>query len=159
MTTDQTRPTPAGTPPPGHHGRRARVVTTGLAALLLAGCSLLDPELLPAGTEEVTIEVGETTQVDLGWWSPGVGDDWGVLPPGDDGTVGAQVVTGGSVFGERERRDDGTGGESPYAVELTGLAPGTSTVLVAYCYRTAITEGCDQGPNEQDTIELTVTVT
>ena len=167
----------------GRPPRSRRPLAAAAAALalipMLTGCYLLDPDLLAEGTETVSLEVGETAQVDLGEWSPGVGDDWGPVPSADgdaaaggtaegvaaedgtvdDGVATARVVTSSEVFGVRERHDDGsTGGSYPYAIELTGLAPGTSTVRVIYCYRTAITEGCDQGARDIDPIELTVTV-
>lgn len=136
-----------------------RVLAGAAAVLALAGCSLLDPDLLAAGTDQVTLEVGGTAQVDLGTWSPGVGDDWGVVPTEGDDAVEAHVVTNSEVFGVRKARDEpGTGGSSPYAVELTGIEPGTSTVRVIYCYRSTIVGGCDQGPHEIDPIEITVTV-
>lgn len=150
-----------------HH---LRLGAAAAAILTLTSCYLLDPDLLAEGTDEVSIEVGETAQVDLGEWSPGVGDAWGAVPvaEGDtgengivnNGVVVAGVVMNSEVFGVRERRDGPEGGGSfPYAVELTGVAPGTSTVRIVYCYRTEITEDCDQGPRNIDPIELTVTVT
>ncbi len=143
-------------------GRRPARPLAALGALLvLSGCYLLEPEPLPRGTEEVTIGVGETVQVDLGHWSPGVGDSWGVLPQEDEeGTLEAHVVMNSEVFGVRERRDGPeAGGEFPYAVELTGLAPGTSTVRIQYCYRTAITEDCEQRPHEDRVAPLEIDVT
>lgn len=153
-----------------HRMHRLRLGAAAAAVLTLTGCYLLDPDLLAEGTDEVSIEVGETVQVDLGQWSPGVGDDWGAVPVTDDstgehGTVDDGIVTAGvvmnsEVFGVRERRDGPeAGGSFPYAVELTGVAPGTSTVRLVYCYRTNIAEDCDQGPRDIDPIELTVTVT
>ncbi|MGO2194419.1 hypothetical protein ACT3SQ_00555 [Brachybacterium sp. AOP42-C2-15] len=150
--------------------RPLRLAAAAAAVLMLTSCYLLDPDLLPEGTDEVSIEVGETAQVALGDWSPGVGDDWGAVPAAegvsrengrvDDGVVMARVLMNSEVFGVPERRDTGgTGGEFPYAVELTGLAPGTSTVRIVHCYRTEIAEDCDQGPRDIDPIELTVTVT
>ncbi|MDN5822187.1 MAG: hypothetical protein L0H74_09800 [Brachybacterium sp.] len=136
-----------------------RLLAATAAALTLTGCYLLDPDLQPEGTDEVTIGIGETTQVDLGTWSPGVGDDWGVPTQIEGGAVDAHVVMNSEVFGVRDRRDEpGTGGSFPYAVELTGLEPGTSTVRIIYCYRTPIAEDCDQGPHEIDPLEITVTV-
>ncbi|WP_193103787.1 hypothetical protein [Brachybacterium sp. FME24] len=140
------------------------------AVLTLTGCYLLDPELLAEGTDEASIEVGDTIQVDLGQWSPSVGDTWGAVPVAegdaadhgavDDGTVRAHVVQGSEVFGVRERRDGPeAGGSSPHAVELTGVAPGTSTVRIVHCYRAKIAEDCDQGPRDIEPIEITVTVT
>lgn len=150
--------------------RPLRLGSAAVAVLTLTGCYLLDPDLLAGGTDEVSIEVGETAQVDLGEWSPGVGDDWGAVPVAegdtgengtvDDGVVVAGVVMNSEVFGVRDRRDGPeAGGSFPYAVELTGVAPGTSTVRLVYCYRTGIAEDCDQGPRDIDPIELTVTVT
>lgn len=150
--------------------QRRRPTAAFAALLLLAGCTVPEPDLLAAGTQEVTLEVGETAQVDLGDWSPGVGDRWGAVPVQegdaagyaavDDGIVAARVVQGDEVFGERAQRDDPeAGGSSPHAIELTGRAPGTSTVRIVHCYRVGIEEGCDQGPRDIDPIELTVTVT
>ncbi|MGP9682432.1 hypothetical protein [Brachybacterium sp. AOP3-A1-3] len=149
--------------------RRLRLAAIAATVLSLTSCYLLDPDLLAEGTDTVTIEVGETAQVALGEWSPGVGDDWGAVPVTDDsagehgavddGVVVADVVMNSEVFGVRERRDGPeAGGSFPYAVELTGVAPGTSTVRLVYCYRTAIAEDCDQGPRDIDPIEITVTV-
>ncbi|HEX7349781.1 hypothetical protein [Brachybacterium sp.] len=140
--------------------RPARPLAALGALLALSGCYLLEPDPLPRGTEDVTIEAGETVQVDLGSWSPGVGDDWGVLPQAQEGTLEARVVMNSEVFGVRERRDrPEAGGELPYAVELTGLAPGTSTVRIQYCYRTAITEDCEQRPHEDRVAPLEIDVT
>lgn len=166
MTMQDTHVTPQATREPGpggaHRGGspRVRLLAGVLVVLALTGCYLLDPDLLPEGTDQVSLEVGETAQVDLGTWSPGVGDDWGVVPPEVDGAVEAQVVMNSEVFGVREGRDEpGTGGSFPYSVELTGIEPGTSTVRVIFCYRSKIMEDCDQGPREIDPIEITVTVT
>ncbi|GAA1313396.1 hypothetical protein [Brachybacterium tyrofermentans] len=158
--------------PRRHRRRRLRRGTTVAAVLTLAltSCYLLDPDLLPEGTDEVSIEVGETAQVDLGEWSPSIGDRWGAVPlqegdaaeyaAVDDGVVTAHVVQGAEVFGVRARRDGPeAGGTTPHAIELTGVAPGTSTVRIVHCYRVDIAEDCDQGPRDIDPIELTVTVT
>lgn len=157
------------------HGLRGRrklpaILTATVAVLALSGCYLLDPDLLAEGTDEVSLEVGETAQVDLGEWSPGIGDRWGAVPVTngstgehgtvDDGVVTAGVVMNSEVFGVRDRRDrPEAGGSVPHAVELTGLAPGTTTVRIVHCYRVEIAEDCDQGPRDIDPIELTVTVT
>jgi len=100
-------------------GRRPARPLAALGALLvLSGCYLLEPEPLPRGTEEVTIGVGETVQVDLGHWSPGVGDSWGVLPQEDEeGTLEAHVVMNSEVFGVRRpprgRSAEATPGHPP----------------------------------------------
>lgn len=149
--------------------RHLRLGSAAVAVLTLTSCYLLDPDPLPEGTDEVSIEVGETAQVDLGEWSPSIGDRWGAVPlqegdateyaAVDDGIVAAHVVQGPEVFGVRARRDGPeTGGTTPHAIELSGVAPGTSTVRIVHCYRTEIAEGCDQGPRDIDPIELTVTV-
>lgn len=134
--------------------RRARWLPRALAiaawTATASGCerpAMFDPELLPAGTERVELPSGATAQVDLGVFSPGVGDAWDVIAVGDGDVLAAEVVGGSSVFGERRTRDGGAaGGDSRFAVELEGLDPGTSTVEVRYCYRTKSDPDCDQGP-------------
>lgn len=135
-----------------------RAVLLG-AALVLAGCARRGT-LLDEGTTEVELEVGQTLQVDLGTWEPSVGDDWGVVSQTAPDVADAEVVMGSSVVGERPRRDDAAGGgDARYAVEITALAPGTTTIRTLHCWRDGIEEGCDQAPNRPiDPVEITVTV-
>lgn len=128
-----------------------------VGAVALTGCGA-GQEPLPLGTTDVELSVGETAQVALGEWSPGVGDGWGVVSQTDEAVLEAvDVFTGGRVFGETER-DLGDGASLPHAVEVTGAARGVSTVRVIYCYRDTIVEGCDQGPRDIEPIEITVAV-
>lgn len=147
-----------GTASPVHALTTRRGLLLG-AALVLAGCARRGT-LLDVGTTEVELEVGQSLQVDLGWWSPGVGDDWGVVSQTAPEIADAEVVMGSGVVGERRRRDDAAGGgDAHYAVEITGLAPGTTTVRTLYCWRDGIEEGCEQAPNTPiDPVEITVTV-
>ena len=144
--------------PPREHLPARRAVLLG-AALVLAGCAR-GGTLLDVGTTEVELEVGQTLQVDLGSWTPGVGDDWGVVSQTVPEVADAEVVMGSDVVGERRRRDDAAGGgDARYAVEITGLAPGTTTVRTLHCWRDGIAEGCAQEPNSPvDPVEITVTV-
>ena len=147
-----------------------RALTAVAAILLLAGCGVLggdeggedaEAELLAQGTTEVRLAVGETAQVSLGEGSQGVGDDWGVISKTDDAVAEAEVVMGEEVHGTDG--DEGAPGASTvYAVELTGQDPGTTTVRVLYCTRTAIAEECDQSKGTLeppvDPVEITVVV-
>lgn len=147
--------------------RRPTAVLSGLVlAVTLAGCGLLGPQqedavLLEQGTAEVELAVGESAQVSLGEGSQGVGDDWGVVSQTDASVASAEVVMDEEVHGTAEG-EQAPGATMPFAVELTGLAPGTTTVRVLYCTRTEIAEGCDQshGTLEPpvDPVEITVTV-
>lgn len=149
--------------------RTTSALTAAAGILLLAGCGVLgggdgsseDGELLPQGTTEVQLAVGETAQVSLGEGSQGVGDDWGVVSQTDDAVAEAGVVMDEEVFGT-EDGEDAPGASMPYAVELTGQEPGTTTVRVLYCTRTEIAEGCDQSKGTLDApvapVEITVVV-
>ncbi len=143
------------------------------AAMLLAGCALLSPgepgtpsasptgTLLEQGTTEVELGAGELAQVSLGEGSQGIGDAWGVVSQSDDSVAQAEIVMDEEVLGAEEG-EDAPGASMPYAVQITGLAPGTSTVRVLYCTRAEITEGCDQSQGTLEPpvapIEITVTV-
>lgn len=160
--------TAASTSGPAHR-RAARALTVVVAAVLLAGCGVLsggddsdaDPELLTQGTAEVQLTVGETAQVSLGEGSQGVGDEWGVVSQTDDTVTTTTVVMDEDVFGAEEG-EDAPGASMPYAVELTGQQPGTTTVRVLYCTRTEIAEGCDQSQGTLEApvapVEITVVV-
>lgn len=153
--------------------RSAPVALTALAATaLLAGCGVLggsgqaDPPteegvLHEQGTTEVELAVGETVQVSLGEGSQGVGDDWGVISQTDESVAEAEVVMDENVVGAEEGQD-APGVSMPYAVELTGLDSGTTTVRVLYCTRAEIAEDCDQSKGTLDPpvdpVEITVTV-
>ncbi|WP_394213882.1 hypothetical protein [Brachybacterium vulturis] len=147
--------------------RAARALTLLVGAALLAGCGVLgggsgdDPALLVQGTTEVQLAVGETAQVSLGEGSQGVGDDWGVISQTDATVAEASVVMDEEVFGTEDGQD-APGASMPYAVELTGQQPGTSTVRVLYCTRTEIAEDCDQSKGTLDApvapVEITVVV-
>lgn len=169
--------------------RTSLLTAAAAGALLLGGCGVLggdeptDPPvpdqptaqqtsasevegtLLEEGTTEVELSVGEIVQVSLGSGSPGIGDDWGVISQTEDGVVDAEVVSGGSVIdgGGDARGDDGEapGSETPFSVELEGVASGTSTVRVLYCTRSPIEEGCDQdkGTREAPVVPVEITVT
>ncbi|GAB2542034.1 hypothetical protein [Brachybacterium huguangmaarense] len=157
------------------------VLTAALAAALTGcdplGCDPLggvDPArssaprtatLLEEGTTEVEIGAGETVQVSLGIGTQGVGDMWGVVSQTDEDVADAEVVLGAEVAGQPARNPlspGPPGSSSPFAVELTGKEPGTTTVRVLYCTRTAIAEGCDQSQGTLeapvDPVEITVTV-
>lgn len=142
----------AGAPPT----RRGLLLGT---AVLLAGCAR-GGTLLEVGTTEVELEVGQTLQVDLGLWSPGVGDDWGVVSRTAPEVADAEVVMGSDVVGVRRRRPDaGAGGDARFAVEITGRSPGTTTIRSLLCWRATIEEGCEQQPGRPiDPVEITVTV-
>ena len=90
-----------------------------------------------------------------------MGDDWGVISQSEDGVVSADVVLDEDVFGAGDGSDE-PGSSMPYAVQLRGEAPGTSTVRVLYCTRTAIAEDCDQSQGTLeppvDPVEIAVTV-
>ena len=139
-------------------------------ALMMSGCSLLGEEepptpaptteqsptpregtLLPEGTTEVEMAADETVQVALPEGSLGVGDYWDVGSVEDDSIVEADVAIGEDVVGELPSDDEEEGGSQAFAVEVTGLAPGETTVRVLYCTRTrTVSEGCDQS---QGTLE------
>lgn len=135
------------------------------AVTLLAGCGLLSPSssgtLLEEGTTEVEVDTGETVQVSLGSGSQGIGDAWGVVSQTDDAVAEAQVVMDEEVLGA-EGGEEAPGASMPYAVEITGLAAGTSTVRVLYCTRAEIAEDCDQSQGTLEPpvapVEITVTV-
>lgn len=179
---------PPMTYPPRRVRRRLRR-TAGLVGILLAAgalasCGVLptdrDPaptrpttgtELLPEGTDRVDLEVGETAQVSLGEGSQGVGDAWGLAEQNDDGVADtggiatAEVVLGDDVVGSSggDGGEEKPGASMTYAVELTGTAPGTTTVRVLYCTRTkTFTEECDQSNGTKEPpvepVEITVTV-
>lgn len=150
--------------------RAGRGLGAAAAVLLLAGCGLIggtpgggDPEgeLLPEGTTEVHVAVGESAQVSLGLGSQGVGDDWGVVSLTDDAVAEAEVVMDEEVIGTEEG-GDAPGASMPYAVELTGVEAGTTTVRVLYCTRSEIAEDCDQSSGTLeppvDPVEITVVV-
>ncbi|WP_114853657.1 hypothetical protein [Brachybacterium sp. YJGR34] len=101
--------------------------------------------MLPEGARTVDLDVGETVQVSFGEFSPGVGDDWGVVREEPEGVVDATMVAGSDVAGVDDA-DEAPGSSTPLALELTGEAAGTTTVHTLYCYRTAVEEDCDQGP-------------
>lgn len=149
-------------------GRAASALAAMAGILLLAGCGMFggadgpdEEELLPQGTTEVHLAVGETAQVSLGEGSQGVGDDWGVISQTDDAVAAAEVVMDEEVFGA-EQGEDAPGASMPYAVELTGEQAGTTTVRVLYCTRTEIAEDCDQSKGTLDApvepVEITVVV-
>ncbi|EWS81003.1 hypothetical protein BF93_00655 [Brachybacterium phenoliresistens] len=143
--------------------RRPTAVLAGLAlAAVLAACGA--PEhgvLLEQGTTEVDLAVGESAQISLGEGSQGVGDAWGVVSETDSAVASAEVVMDEEVHGT-EQGEDAPGATMPYAVEVTGLAPGTTTVRVLYCTRSEIAEDCDQSQGTLeppvDPVEITVTV-
>lgn len=149
------------------HARRRGAVTALLAAgaLMMSGCSLLGGEepptpaptteqsptpregtLLPEGTTEVEVAADATVQVALPEGSLGVGDYWDVVSVEDDSIVEADVAIGEDVVGELpSETGEEEGGTQAFAVEVTGLAPGETTVRVLYCTRTrTVSEGCDQ---------------
>lgn len=149
-------------------GRAASALAAAAGILLLAGCGMLvgadgtgEEELLPQGTTEVHLAVGETARVSLGEGSQGVGDDWGVISQTDDAVAEAEVVMDEEVHGT-EQGADAPGASMPYAVELTGEQAGTTTVRVLYCTRTEIAEDCDQSKGTLDApvdpVEITVVV-
>lgn len=134
-------------------------------ALMISGCSLLGEDgsptptptseqpatpregtLLPEGTTEVEVTANETVQVALPEGSLGVGDYWGVVSVGDDSIIEADVAIGQDVVGELPSDTvEEVGGPQAFAVEVTGLAPGETTVRVLYCTRTrTVSEDCDQ---------------
>ena len=139
-------------------------------ALMMSGCSLLGEEepptpaptteqsptpregtLLPEGTTEVEMAADETVQVALPEGSLGVGDYWDVVSVEDDSIVEADVAIGEDVVGELPSDDEEEGGSQAFAVEVTGLSPGETTVRVLYCTGTrTVSEGCDQS---QGTLE------
>ena len=139
-------------------------------ALMMSGCSLLGEEepptpaptteqsptpregtLLPEGTTEVEMAADETVQVALPEGSLGVGDYWDVVSVEDDSIVEADVAIGEDVVGELTSDDEEEGGSQAFAVEVTGLSPGETTVRVLYCTGTrTVSEGCDQS---QGTLE------
>lgn len=103
---------------------------------------------LPLGTDTLTLAVGEGTQVALAAVRPGVGEAWGVVSADPPGVVTAQVVHGAAVIGQHAPdagRPPRVGGPVATAVAVRALAPGTATVRVLFCFRSAIEEGCDQG--------------
>ena len=145
------------------------LLATGV--LMMSGCSLLGGEeppapsptteqsptpkegtLLPEGTTEVEVAADETVQVALPEGSLGVGDYWDVVSVADDTIIDADVAIGEDVVGELPSgNDEEVGGSQAFAVEVTGLAPGETTVRVLYCTRTrTVSEGCDQS---QGTLE------
>lgn len=134
-------------------------------ALMMSGCALLDEKeppppvptaeqpptpregtLLPEGTTEVEVAAHETLQVALPEASLGVGDYWDVVSVEDESIVEADVAIGEDVVGELPSgTDEEVGGSQAFAVEVTGLSPGETTVRVLYCTRTrTVSEGCDQ---------------
>lgn len=155
------------------HRRSSGALGALAATVLLAGCGILggsaeDPTSGPAegtlhdqGTTEVEIAVGETAQVSLGEGSQGVGDAWGVISQTEESVASADVVLDEDVYGTGVG-EDAPGSSMPYAVELTGLDAGTTTVRVLYCTRAEIAEGCDQSKGTLDPpvdpVEITVTV-
>ncbi|MGP9694154.1 hypothetical protein ACT3TZ_05990 [Brachybacterium sp. AOP25-B2-12] len=152
----------------------ARTLVTVPSALALAlGAAACDPgsdptptegpsTTLAPGTTEVELAVGDTEQVGIGDVSPGIGDAWGVVARSDESVADAEVVLAEKVAGVE--KDDATepaevGRPTEAAVAITGRTPGTTTVRVVYCYRTAMAEGCDQGPDGPvEPLEITVTV-
>lgn len=141
------------------------------SALVMSACSLLGGEespspvpttepaptaregtLLPEGTTEVELATDETVQVALPEGSLGVGDYWDVVSVEDDSVIEADVAIGEDVVGELPSdTDEETGGPQAFAVEVTGLAAGETTVRVLYCTRTrTVSEDCDQS---QGTLE------
>lgn len=157
-----------------------------IAGLLLTGCSLLgtdggpttappDPtteqatpregSLLPSGTTEVEVPVGEIVQVALPDGSLGVGDDWEVVSVSDPAIAEATIAIGENVFGVEPGADKPgmVGGTQQFAVEIEGLEPGETTLRVLYCTRTRdFSEDCDQSqgtltaPVEPVEIEVSV---
>ena len=141
-------------------------------ALLMSGCALLGEEesptpaptteqtptpregtLLPEGTTEVEVAADETVQVALPKGSLGVGDYWGVVSVEDDSIIEADVAIGEYVVGELPSdTDEEEGGTQAFAVEVTGLSPGETTVRVLYCKRTrTVSERCDQSEGTLET--------
>lgn len=159
-------------------------VASGLAVLVLmtASCTTTGPEeqdpepppssstpaaegtLLPEGTAEIEIDIGETVQVSLPDGSVGIGDHWGVLAVADPDVADADVAIGSAVFGAPPNRTDG--GTEPvqqFAIEVTGTSAGETTVTVLYCTRTReVSEDCDQSQGTLeppvDPVELIVSV-
>ena len=147
-------------------------------ALMMSGCSLLGEEepptpaptteqsptpregtLLPEGTTEVEMAADETVQVALPEGSLGVGDYWDVVSVEDDSIIEADVAIGEDVVGELTSDDEEEGGSQAFAVEVTGLAPGETTVQVLYCTRTrTVSEGCDQSEGTLEPVEIRVRV-
>ena len=140
-------------------------------ALMMSGCSLLGEEepptpaptteqsptpregtLLPEGTTEVEVAADVTVQVALPKGSQGVEDYWDVVSVEDDSIIEADVAIGEYVVGELPSdTDEEEGGTQDFAVEVTGLSPGETTVRVLYCTGTrTVSEGCDQS---QGTLE------
>lgn len=147
-----------------HRIRRAGAGALAAAVLLLStGCGLFgrDVERLPQGTREVTVQVGETAQVSLGWINPSIGDIWSVYEVNPEGIAAAKVVKGENVVGGSS--PDAPGSGTFGAVEIMGEKAGTTTVTVLYCTRTEVEPGCDQSlgtltpPVEPLEIEVTVT--
>lgn len=147
-----------------------------IVVLALSGCSLLgadgptpspaspttkEPDspregtLLPEGTVQVEIETGESVQVALPEGSLGVGDYWGVVSVGDPGIVEADVAIGEDVVGQMPHGaedKDKEGGRQAFAVSITSLEAGETTVRVLYCTRTReVSEDCDQSHGTLET--------
>ena len=118
----------------------------------------LSAELLPEGTQQLEIEVGETAQIYWGGSSTSVGDNWGVLSVEPEGVAEAGFVSGDSVLGFEDWEDTSTGGDGPTALEVTGIAPGTATIRVQYCFREELAEDCDPGSKDGYPTDVTVTV-
>lgn len=169
MTPTTSHPSTGPSGPVTARRRTGRALAAVAGVMLLAGCGMLgggngsggDVELLPEGTTEVQLAVGETAQVSLGEGSQGVGDDWGVVSQTDDAVAEAEVVMDEEVSGTEEG-EDAPGASMPYAVELTGREPGTTTVRVLYCTRAEIAEDCDQSKGTLEApvapVEITVVV-
>ncbi|MGP9694155.1 hypothetical protein ACT3TZ_05995 [Brachybacterium sp. AOP25-B2-12] len=120
---------------------------------------------LPLGTDALTLAVGEEVQVALTAVRPGVGEAWGVVSVDPPDVATAQVVHGAAVTGQdapEAGRRPLVGGPVATAVAVQALAPGTATVRILFCYRSAIEEGCDQGQayglDPVDPVLITVTV-
>lgn len=151
-----------------------------IAIAALSGCDLLpgpgagdpsstdpSPEPTPTapleeGTTEVQLAVGESAQISLGSLNPSTGDQWGLISQTDETVADAWIVSGEAVYGPHTPNPRPTGTPSPHAIEITALAPGTTTLRFLYCTRTAIAEGCDQSNGTLDPPvppqEITVTV-
>lgn len=79
----------------------------------------------------------------------------------DDSIIDADVAIGEDVVGKLPSGSDEVGGSQAFAVEVTGLAPGETTVRMPYCTRTRTVDmGCDQGMLEPpvDPVKIRVRV-
>lgn len=107
-----------------------------------------------ARSGSIAVAVGQVASLNIGQYNASVGDSWGVLSDSTTGVVDSEIRT------ESVQATPMPGSPSDYYLTLTGRTAGRTVLLLRYCYRTALSATCDQGPRKgADYANITLAVT